>query len=187
MLFTWTLIRPSIRSPTKDWTHRLLTVSKITVFIHCKCQGISLYVVRWASACVCHALPYGRNTDYSFCPVAFKLHLYVVDDERSTLLILGQGSKVKVNFGTLCIRPCGHNTDYTCCSPITDIIPLQQPWRGYSNVAARVWLGEWVGTCVCQALLCGRDTDYIFYPINFKLHMWVVDDERRNPFDFGYR
>ena len=23
------------------------------------------------------------------------------------------GSKVKVNFGTLCIRPCGHNTDHS--------------------------------------------------------------------------
>ena len=28
------------------------------------------------------------------------------------------GSKVKVNFGTLCIRPCGHDTDYSFC-PIT--------------------------------------------------------------------
>ena len=28
------------------------------------------------------------------------------------------GSKVKVNFGTLCIRPCGHNSDFSFC-PIT--------------------------------------------------------------------
>ena len=28
------------------------------------------------------------------------------------------GSKVRVNFGTLCIRPCGHDTDYSFC-PIT--------------------------------------------------------------------
>ena len=28
------------------------------------------------------------------------------------------GSNVKVNFGTLYIRPCGHNTDYSFC-PIT--------------------------------------------------------------------
>ena len=25
------------------------------------------------------------------------------------------GSKVKVNFGTLCIRPCGHNSDFSFC------------------------------------------------------------------------
>ena len=28
-----------------------------------------------------------------------------------TLLILGHGVKVKVNFGTLCTRPCGDDTD----------------------------------------------------------------------------
>ena len=54
-----------------------------------------------------------------------------------TLLILVTGSKVKVNFGTLCINPCGHDTDYSFC------------------------------------------------PITFKLHMQVVDDERRKPIDFG--
>ena len=32
-----------------------------------------------------------------------------------TLLILGHGSKVKVNFGALCIRPCGQDTDYSFC------------------------------------------------------------------------
>ena len=48
-------------------------------------------------------------------------------------------SKVKVNFGTLCITPCG------------------------------------------------QDTDYSFCPITFKLHIEVVDGERRNPVDFGSR
>ena len=35
------------------------------------------------------------------------------------------------------------------------IIPSQQRWRGYSNAAVRVWLGEWVGECerVSVALL----------------------------------
>ena len=32
---------------------------------------------------------------------------------------------------------------------------------------------------------CGQDPDYSFWPITFKLHMQVVDDERRNPIDFG--
>ena len=31
------------------------------------------------------------------------------------LLILVTGSKVKVNFGTQCIKPCGHDTDYSFC------------------------------------------------------------------------
>ena len=32
---------------------------------------------------------------------------------------------------------------------------------------------------------CGHDTDYSFCQITFKLHMQVVNDERRNPIDFG--
>ena len=32
---------------------------------------------------------------------------------------------------------------------------------------------------------CGNNTDRSFYSITFKLHMQVVDDERRNPIDFG--
>ena len=49
------------------------------------------------------------------------------------------GSKVKVNFGTLCIIPCGHDSGYSFC------------------------------------------------PNTFKLHMLVVDDERKNSIDFGSR
>ena len=52
---------------------------------------------------------------------------------------LVMGSKVKVNFGTLCIMPYGHNTDYSLSS------------------------------------------------ITSKLHISVMDDERRNPIDFGVR
>ena len=32
--------------------------------------------------------------------------------------------------------------------------------------------------------LCGQASDYRFCPITFKLHMYVVDDERRNPIEF---
>ena len=39
--------------------------------------------------------------------------------------------------------------------------------------------------CVCHTLPCGHDSDYSFCPITFKLHMWVVDDERKNPIDLG--
>ena len=47
------------------------------------------------------------------------------------------GSKVKVNFGTLYIKPCGHDTN---CS---------------------------------------------FSPINFQLCMQAVNDEGKNPIEFG--
>ena len=34
---------------------------------------------------------------------------------------------------------------------------------------------------------CGHNTDYNFCPINFKLHMLVMDNEGRNPIDLGSR
>ena len=37
--------------------------------------------------------------------------------------------------------------------------------------------------CICHTA-CGQDIDYSFCLITFKLHMQVVDDERRNPLDF---
>ena len=40
---------------------------------------------------------------------------------------------------------------------------------------------------VGRALPCGHDTDYSFCLITFKLHMHIVDDERRNPINFGSR
>ena len=58
---------------------------------------------------------------------------------RGTLLILGHGVKVNVNFCSLFIRPIGYDSDYSFC------------------------------------------------PITFKLHLKVVDDERRNAIDFGSR
>ena len=67
--------------------------------------------------------------------------LYLVDTIATTVFdqSLSNLRKVKVNFGTLCIRPCGH------------------------------------------------DTDYRFSPITFRLHMQVLDDERRNHIDFRSR
>ena len=44
-----------------------------------------------------------------------------------------------------------------------------------------------MGACFRDALPCGHDSDYSFCPINFKLHMHIPQDERRNPIDFGSR
>ena len=57
------------------------------------------------------------------------------------------------------------------------------------------WVSEWVGSWVRawvsawfrHALPCGHDSDYSFCSINFKLHMHICHDERRNPIDFGSR
>ena len=82
--------------------------------------------------------PCGHDSDYSFCPITFKLHMHICNDERKNPIDFGSlGSKVKVNFGTLYIKPCGHDSDYSFC------------------------------------------------PITFKLHLHIFHDERRNPIDFG--
>ena len=33
-----------------------------------------------------------------------------------------------------------------------NLIPLKQRWRGYSNAAVCLWLGEWVGAWVCPCV-----------------------------------
>ena len=77
----------------------------------------------------------------------------------------------------------------TNCAPlIADLLSLsQQRWRGYSNAAVRGWMGAWASWWVRHVLPCGHDSDYSFWSITFKLHMKVVDDEKRDPIDFGSR
>ena len=44
----------------------------------------------------------------SFCPIAFKLHMQVVDDKRKNSIDFGSRGQ-----GHLwCIKPCGHDNDY---------------------------------------------------------------------------
>ena len=45
------------------------------------------------------------------------MHVYH-DERRMPIDFNVTGSKVKVNFGTLCIIHCGHNSNYSFC-PIT--------------------------------------------------------------------
>ena len=59
----------------------------------------------------------------NFFPITFKLKYKLWMMRGETLLILGHG--VKVNFGTLCIRPCGHNTVYV---------------QSISNFTCRLWM-----------------------------------------------
>ena len=45
--------------------------------------------------------------------------MHICHDERRNPIDFGsRGSKVKVNFGILYIKPCGHDSDYSFC-PIT--------------------------------------------------------------------
>ena len=87
--------------------------------------------------------PCGHNSDFSFCSITFKLHMHIHHDEKRNPIDFGsRGQRSRSTlalFGTLCIRPCGHNSDFSFCS------------------------------------------------ITFKLHMQIHHDDRRNPIDFGSR
>ena len=76
----------------------------------------------------------------------------------------------------------------------TSLSPRNIVGRGYIIViwpfvggSVSEWVRECVRACVRRALPCGYYTVYSFCPITFKLHMHIVDNERRNPIDFGSR
>ena len=56
------------------------------------------------------------------------------------------------------------------------VITLLSPWHIWTSLV-------WTNVSVVLSLV-GMVQTTIFF---FKLHMWIVDDERRNPIDFGSR
>ena len=75
------------------------------------------WVSEWVRACVSRSVTLylvDTHSDYSFCPINFKLHIHISSWwEEEPYWFWVTRSKVNVNFGTLCIRPCGHDTDYS--------------------------------------------------------------------------
>ena len=88
-----------------------------------------------------------------------------------------------------CILPSTLYIAHDFVGDLFDIILLSPPNSIVGDIVMLPfvcgWMSEWVGACVCHALPCGHDTDYIFSPITFNIHMLVVDDDRKNPIDFG--
>ena len=57
--------------------------------------------------------PCGHDTDYSFTPITFKLHISVVDDEKRNPIDFGSRGQRSRSSLVLCVKkPCGHDTDY---------------------------------------------------------------------------
>ena len=83
-----------------------------------------------------------------------------------TLSILGRGSKVKVNFNTLLIKPCGHDTDYSLsvrpsCSALwaqyrLQFLPNHPFYFGSRGSKVKVNFDT------LSLKPCGHDTDYGF-------------------------
>ena len=123
--------------------------------------------------------PCGHDSDYSFCPLTFKLYIHIHHDERGTLLILGHGVKGQGQlWHFVYVRPCGHDTDFSFC-PITFRLPNHFQT---SHVSGGWWEKEpyWfvvTGSKVKVNFdsLCirpyGHNRGYNLSPITFKLHM----------------
>ena len=134
-----------------------------------------------------------------------------MDDEGRNPIDLG--SKFKVNFGSLFIRPCGHNTDYSlspinaCMRPsvtlcLLDTIQTAVFAQSLSNLTHIVTYmdnerrnpidlelrGQRSRSTLAHFGPCGHNTDYSLSPITFKLLKdvsTIVDDEKRKPIDLG--
>ena len=60
---------------------------------------------------LCVIKPCGHDTDYSFCPITFKLQMQVVDDESRKPIDFG--SQGQSSTLALCMKPYGHKTEYS--------------------------------------------------------------------------
>ena len=57
----------------------------------------------YMASCVRHALPCGHDSDYSFCLITFKIHAYVVDDERRKSIDSGSRGQRSRSTLALCV------------------------------------------------------------------------------------
>ena len=156
--------------------------------------------------------PCGHNSDFSFCSLSnftctftmmrretllnwvtgtFKLHMHIHHDEKRNPIDFGVKGSTLALFGTLCIRPCGHNSDFSFCSITFKLHmhihhdekrnPIDFGSRGQRSRSTLALFGT---LCIRP---CGHNSDFSFCSITFKLHMHIHHDERRNPIDFGSR
>ena len=80
----------------------------------CVCVSVTLYLVGMIATTV-----FAQSLSLQFLPNHFQTsHVGCGWWEEEPCWFWVTGSKVKVNSGTLCIRPCGHDSDYSFC-PIT--------------------------------------------------------------------
>ena len=119
--------------------------------------------------------PCGLDTDYTFTPITFKLHMSFVDDENRNPIKFGSWGQRSRSTLALCVE--------NLVGTIQTTVLLRSLW----NFTCRFWMirGVIFGTLCIKT--CGHYTDYSFCPITFKLHMHIVDDKRRNPIYFGSR
>ena len=76
---------------------------------------VSVWVRGWVCGWVRHTLPCGHDSDYSFGPITFKLHMHIHHDERRNPIDFRSRGQRSRSTGTLYIKPCRHDSDYSFC------------------------------------------------------------------------
>ena len=134
-------------------------------------------------ACVCHILPCGHDRNYSFCPITFKLHMWVVDDERRNPIDLGsQGQRWRSTLA-LCVSDIVHTIQTTVFA------------QSLSNFTCKLSVMRGGTLLIMGHGIKGQGQ--LWHSVYMTLQSWyrlqfmpnqtlpVVDDERRKPIDFG--
>ena len=142
-----------------------------------KCRGQlwhSAYKTLWAW-CILQFLPNHFHSSRSPC--------WWWEEEPFCFWVMR--SKVNVNFGTVCIKPCEYDTDYNLCritfklhmhivdDERSNPIDLNHEIKGQ----CQFWHSVLYKTLLARYILH-------FLPNHFQLHRHIVDDERRNAIDF---
>ena len=100
----------------------LVSLSKYTCQLLMMREGTLLILGLWGqrsrSTLTLYIKPCGHNTNYSFSPITFKLHMSLIDDKRRNPIHFGMWGQRSRSYLTLCcIRLCLQDTDYSL-SPI---------------------------------------------------------------------
>ena len=66
-------------------------------------EWVGSWVSEWVGAWVRPTLPCGHDSDYSFCPITFKLHLHIYHDERRNPIDFGSRGQRSRSTLALCV------------------------------------------------------------------------------------
>ena len=122
----------------------------------------------------------GHDTDCSFCPIIFKLHEQVVDNERRNPIDFGSWGQMSRSTLTLCLHNFVGTMQTAVFSPISFILHMEL-WMMRGGTLL-IWghvikdQGQFDTLCI---KLCGHHTDCTFYQSlsNFTCKLWTMRGE----------
>ena len=119
--------------------------------------------------------PCGQDTNCSFSPISFKLHMSVVDEERRSPIDFGSQRKGQL-WHFVYIKPCGHDTDYIFLPAHFQTSPKSCWWWDVEHYWFWVAGSKFKVTFGLCLKPCWHDTDCSFSPTtsNFTCKLWMI-------------